>query len=123
MAKKEDLLHGLDNLLDGAPKRRQREAPAGGEQMISGQERERRSRSGRKAAGDNRERLTANLSYTSLAIDKQLYAKLRQIARDNELPYKDLLNAAIRKYIELYEEKYGPVEISPESSKSADSLI
>ena len=117
MNKKTDLIQDIDNLLGTENKKKT--VP----EQITGQEAERRSRVGRRNSGDDRIRLSEQTMYTSLAIDKDLYAKLRQIATINNLPYKDLLNAAIKKYIQLYEAKYGPVTSPRESKITADSLI
>ncbi len=119
MNSKDDMIQGLDNLLENKTQKTEKTAST----EPSKQEQERRSRTGRPQNGDNRKRLTKEYAYTSLAIDKDLYAKLRKIAFDNGLPYKDLLDAAIRKYIELYEAKHGPVQTSSELKISADSLI
>jgi predicted DNA-binding ribbon-helix-helix protein len=125
MAKKEELMKSFgDRIAKGSPT--QKKAPAtiaDGEQMISAQEQERRSRSGRRATGDTSPRAAATEIKTSLSVDTELYDVLREIARRNGLPYKDLINACIRKYIELYEAKNGPVVLPRESRISADSLV
>ena len=94
-----------------------------GEQTLSAQEKERRSRSGRRPTSDNSPRVTDTYAYTSLALHNETYEKIREIARRNGLPNRDLVNAALRKYVELYEAKNGPIEPSRESKISADSLI
>ena len=68
------------------------------------------------------ENITANDQRTSLVIDKHLYRKIVQIAMDNGFSNKDVMNAAMRSFIERYEEKYGPITL-PESKISADELI
>ena len=68
------------------------------------------------------ENMTANDQRTSLVIDKHLYRKIVQIAMDNGLSNKDVMNAAMRSFIERYEEKHGPLTL-PESNISADELI
>lgn len=120
MNDKEKFTAGMGSLLDRKPTK---EPKAEASREISVQEQTRRERAGRHKNGDDREKLTANNMYTSLAIDKDLYAKIRIIAQVNGLPYKDLLNAALSKYIELYEKKHGPVTTSRESNISAESLI
>lgn len=125
MAKKEEMLQRLDGLLSGPARNPRREAaPASPDagRAISAQELERRSLAGRKPSWD-RERLTANRTYTSLSLDSESYSKIREIARINGLPYKDLIDAAMRKFVELYEERHGPVVISGEPRISADSLV
>lgn len=121
MSDKKSLSAGFGNLLDRRPVQKPASRPAGDE--ITEQEKERRSRAGRHRNGDSREKLTANIMYTSLAIDKDLYAKIRAIAQANGLPYKDLINASLSKYIELYEKKHGAVDVTRESNISAASLI
>ena len=90
---------------------------------ISEQERVRRSRAGRKKAGSTETRLGDTMTFTSLRLHTETYNKIREIARRNGLPYCDLINAAIRKFIELYEAKNGVIELPRESNISADSLI
>lgn len=126
MAKKEDLMTSFGKRIsEGSPK--EQKALAGpipvSVETISAQERERRSRTGRRKAGDNSPRATDVYAYTSLALDNDLYEKIREIARRNGLPYKDLVNAAMRKYIDLYEAKHGAIVVPRESNISADSLI
>ena len=78
MAKKEEMLQRLDGLLSGPARNpRRKVAPASPyvEREISAQERERRSRAGRKPSWD-RERLTANRTYTSLSLDSESYSKI-----------------------------------------------
>lgn len=101
------------------PRRKQPKKPAPVEQTESAAEPRKGSAPARPARG----RIGSAPKYTSLAVDASLYEKLREIARINGLTYSDLVNAAMRKYIELYEEKYGPVEPPRESRISADSLI
>lgn len=77
-----------------------------------------------KRAGRNSriEEIKGNDFRTSLVVDKSLYNQICQIAVANGLNYKDVLNAAMRLYIEKYEKKHGP--ITPrESNISADDLI
>lgn len=129
MAKKEDLKNGfLKRIENGSPSPKTDQSPGNvereiGEHTISAQERERRSRSGRKRVGDTSARLTDSYEYTSLALDVNLYEKIREIGKRNGLPYRDIVNAALRKYIELYEDKNGPVTVSGEAKISAESLI
>lgn len=129
MAKKEDLMSGFGTRIsEGSPTlRKPPVAPADGERSgereISGQERERRSRTGRRPAADNSRRVTESYTYTSLALDDELYEKIREIARRNSLPYRDIINASLRKFIELYELKNGKISTSRESRISADSLV
>lgn len=66
---------------------------------------------------------TARRTYTSLMLDMELYNKIREIAKINRLPYNELMDSAMRKFIELYEAKNGPVDLAGESNISADSLI
>ena len=125
MAKKDDLMKGFgDRIAKGSPApKKANAADDSGERMISAQELERRSRAGRRATGDTSPRATSTEIKTSLSIDMELYDVMREIARRNGLPYKDLINASIRKYIELYEAKNGPVVLPRESRNSADSLV
>lgn len=129
MAKKEDLMSGFGTRInEGSPTlRKSPAAPVDGERSgereISGQERERRSRAGRRTASDTSKRVTESYTYTSLALDDELYEKIREIARRNSLPYRDIINAALRKFIELYELKNGKISTSRESRISADSLV
>ena len=110
MAKKEDLKNGLSNVLNNESANVQTRQPFGGNP-------------GRPQRGDTRTRAHENACYTSLYLEKEPYEKLREIARRNGLSNKELLSAAIKKYIELYEAKNGPVEIPRESKISAESLI
>ncbi len=129
MAKKEDLMTGFGTRIsEGSPAlRKSSTAPddgeRSGERKTDDQERERRSRTGRRSTEDTSRRVTESYTYTSLALDDNLYEKIREIARRNSLPYRDIINAALRKYIELYEAKNGPLSTSRESRISADSLI
>jgi len=110
----------LDSLLDGTDKRQSQISETG---PVSRQELERRSRTGRRPSGDTRERLTDDRMYTSLSLDEDAYTKIRLIARLNGQPYRDLVNATLRKYVELYEKRHGPVEQVKKPEISADSLI
>lgn len=125
MAKKSDLKTSFgERIKSGRPtSARPIEKDNTDEQMISAQDRERRSRYGRKKSGDNSLRATDAYCYTSLALNLDLYNKVREIARRNALPYRDIINAAISKYIELYEAKNGVIKTPRESKISADSLI
>ena len=129
MAKKEELKSMFGQRISGgspAGKKAPTAKPVetnNGEQMISAQEAERRSRTGRKPSWDKSKRLKEQSSYTSLSLDGELYDKIREIARVNALPYKDIVNAALAKYIELYEAKNGPIIMPRESNISAASLI
>lgn len=101
------------------PRKKQRKSPNPAEQPEAAPET-------RKPAGpsrNERSRIGSAPKYTSLAVDAALYEKLREIARLNGLTYSDLVNAAMRKFIELYEEKHGPVVPPRESKISADSLV
>lgn len=76
-------------------------------------------RPGRKA---RLEKIGYNDFRTSLNIDRNLYQSINQIAVCNGLTCKDVMNAAMRLYIEQYEKKNGP--LTPRQSKiSADELI
>ncbi len=110
MAKKQDLLENITDVLENEGEKIQSRKPFNG-------------KPGRPARGDNRERAKSVHCYTSLMLEKLPYEKLREIARINGLSYKDLVNASIRKFVELYEAKHGPVETSRESNISAESLI
>lgn len=110
MAKKNDIKSGLESVLNQEGEKILKRQPFAG-------------RPGRPTRGDTRVRAHESSVYTSLYLNRENYEKLREIARINGLTNKDLLDAAIRKYIELYEEKYGPVEVARESRISADSLV
>lgn len=92
------------------------------EHLLSVPDAEARLSAGRPRKGDNRPRMLETNKRTSLTVDKELYGTLCQIAYDNGLNIKDVMNAALRKYISLYEAKHGPVT-RRESRISADSLI
>ena len=92
------------------------------EHLLSIPDVENRLSAGRPRKGDNRPRMLETNKRTSLTVDKDLYATLCQIAYDNGLSIKDVMNAALRKYISLYEAKHGPVT-RRESHISADSLV
>jgi hypothetical protein len=92
------------------------------EHMLSVPDADSRLTAGRPRKGDNRPRMLETNKRTSLTVDKELYATLCQIAYDNGLSIKDVMNAALRKYISLYEAKHGPVTLR-ESHISADSLV
>ena len=127
MAKKEDMKKGIENLLAGGPKPkpvpRERQVTDEADATISAQERERRSRTGRRRTDDTRPRATQAYNYTSLALDLDLYEKIRQIAIRNGLPYRDIVNAAMKLYIDRYEAKNGVIETSRESRISAMDLV
>lgn len=126
MAKKENLKNGFGSLLQKGntiTKDKTSVNNSTSEQTISAQEQERRRRAGRHKAGDGSKRSMESYAYTSLALEIDAYEKIRQIASLNGLPYRDIINAALRKYVELYEAKHGPVQTPRESNISADSLI
>lgn len=128
MAKKQDLIDGFESRIKDTVRNDKKPAPrnASGrpaDKPVSAQELERRSRVGRKSAGSTESRLGDARTYTSLRINAEQYEKLREIARRNGLPYCDLIDAAIRKFVEQYEAKHGQVEVSRESHISAESLI
>ena len=110
MAKKNDIKSGLTDMLNQEEEKILTRQPFAG-------------RPGRPPRGDTRVRSRESSCYTSLYLEREPYEKIREIARINGLSNKDLLNAAIRKYVKLYEAKHGPVEIQRESKISADSLV
>lgn len=128
MAKRQDLIDGFQSRLKETSKNDKKPAPRKTDgqpdgKPLSTQEIERRSRVGRKGAGNAESRLGDARTYTSLRINAEQYEKLREIARRNGLPYCDLIDAAIRRFVEQYEVKHGQVEVSRESHISAESLI
>lgn len=120
MAKKEDLMNGFGTRInEGSPALRKRPSDSpNGER--SG---ERKDNVRKRGANSEARKGSQTYTYTSLALDDELYAKIRRIADDNSLPYRDIVNAAFRKYVELYEAKHGPVQTPRESHISADALI
>ena len=125
MAKKEDLMNGFGQRINkgAAPAAKEPEPGTVPSPKINPQEAERRSRVGRKKSWDTSPRLTDSYNYTSLALNEEIYKKIREIAVRNALPIRDIVNAALSKYVELYEAKHGPITPSRESHISADSLV
>lgn len=109
MASKEDLKAGLTDLLSsrGTTKKNEQSSAAPVKMPV------------KKTRIEN---VSSNDQRTSLVIDKYLYRQIVQIAMDNGLTNKDVMNAAMRSFIERYEEKHGPLTL-PESNISADELI
>lgn len=110
MANKKQLLDDLSGVLNKEEEKVQTRQPFNG-------------KPGRPARGEIRQNTQNELCYTSLVLEKEPYEKIREIARANGLSYKDLVSAAIRKFVELYEAKHGPIQTSRESKISAESLI
>ena len=59
---------------------------------------------------------------TSLVVNRNKYAKIRQIAIDNSLNINEVIDVALDMVIETYEKKYGPISAS-ESRISASDII
>ena len=119
MGNKEDLKAGLNELLNRKPaaKKSKLESTAAETQSKPAEMTEKRS--GRKSRMED---VSGGEQRTSLVIDKILYKQINQIAVLNGLTYKEVMNAAMRNFIERYEEKHGP--LTPrESNISADELI
>lgn len=110
MSSKKNIREGLADVLNTEAEKIQTRKPFAG-------------RPGRPSREEGRIRAHEKACYTSLYLDREAYEKLREIARRNGLSNKELLDAAIKKYVELYEAKHGPVETSRESNISAESLI
>lgn len=110
MAKKNDIKNGLTDMLNAEGEKILTRKPFAG-------------RPGRPARGDARVRSHDVNCYTSLYLERESYDKLREIARLNGLSKSELVNAAVKKFIELYEAKHGPVEVQRESNISAESLV
>lgn len=125
MAKKSDLMTGFgERIKSGSPTAKKPASQnTAREQTISAQEVERKSRAGRKPSWDKSPRLKDTYQFTSLALNAEVYEKIREIATLNGLPYRDIVNAALNKYVEMYEAKHGPLETARESKISADSLV
>ena len=117
MADKEKLMKGLDDLLEKKPSQKRKEDEAGAREAAH------RNGVGRPRKGDNRERLSTTNMYTSLSLDKETYGKIRIIAQINNLSIREVMDAALRKYIGLYEAAHGEVVTPRESKISADSLV
>ena len=129
MAKKEDLMSGfVRRIEEGTPtpsKVVESAKPAfrSGERKELTPQQKKRMRDGKKNVSTGGMPARSNYLYTSLALDADLYEKIRQIADANGLIYRDVINAALELYIERYEAKNGPVETLQESKISAKSLI
>ena len=122
MGTKEDMKAGLTELLTKkvTAKKGQNSTPEKNEVKTSSHTpRVSQDKSKKRSRMEN---ATANDYRTSLVIDKFLYQQIVQIAGTNGLSIKDVMNAAMRAYIERYEAKHGPIT-PPESSISADELI
>lgn len=117
MGNKEDMKNGLENLLSqNKTSKKKDKRPS---RMMEVQDEPKSNRPGRKS---RMEQITSNEMRTSLVIDRFLYQQMCQIAVSNNLTYKDVMNAAMRNYIERYEKKHGPITVQ-ESNISADDLI
>ena len=124
MAKTEDLKNDFGNRMKkGTPVRKSLDdrlkEGADGERTESAKAPTAAIRRGRAAA----ERIGHAYNYTSLHIEPGVYEQLREIARRNRLTYTEVVNAAFRKYVELYEARHGSLETPRESNISADSLV
>lgn len=118
MGKKEDILKGAAGILQ------ERASKPSGKVVEPSSEREQKENAGTsRTPAKPAARVWANRKYTSLCIDQDAYEKLREIAHVNNLSLSDLVDAAIRKFVSLYEAQYGVVELSRESKISADSLV
>lgn len=123
MGNKEEMMSDISQLLSGKsngqkPKSKVKKAVP--ETKVSTEEAAtEHKRPGRKS---RLEKIGYNDFRTSLNIDRNLYKLMNQIAVTNGLTCKDVMNAAMRLYIELYEKKHGPLT-SRESKISADDLI
>lgn len=117
MGNKEDIRSGLKDLLGKKPDAPKKDKKAGRMQDIEPETVS--SRLGRKSRMNE---MSTNEMRTSLVIDRTLYQQLCQIAVANNLTYKDVMNAAMRLYIDKYEKKHGPITVR-ESNISADELI
>lgn len=118
MAKKEDILKGAAGILQERTSK-----PSGKVVKPSSEREQKENKSTSHDSTKPAARVQARRKYTSLCIDQDAYEKLREIARRNQLTYNEILDAAIRKYVSLYEAQYGVVELSRESKISADSLV
>lgn len=58
----------------------------------------------------------------TVKIDRELYDKIIHIADSNIVNIKDIVNVALRNYVEKYEQKHGTITLR-ESNISAESLI
>lgn len=58
----------------------------------------------------------------TVKIDRELYDKVIHIADSNIVNIKDIVNVALRNYVERYEQKHGTITLR-ESNISAESLI
>lgn len=126
MADKKQMTDGIVDLLNDskrvrAPKPGSRKEPASTAPEPSGETP--KHKAGRISSGDSRPRLTNNYQFTSFAVDREQYELIREIARRHGLSYKEVVDAAFKKYIELYEAKNGPIKIVRESNIRADDLV
>ena len=108
----------ISKMLESRPKKFRRGVPLGeqgGEQMESTE------KAGSPMYKANK--LKKKFRYTSLYLDSDLYEQVREIAKHNSLSYTEVIKAAMRKYVELYDAKNGPIEPVRESKISADSIV
>lgn len=59
---------------------------------------------------------------TSLVVNREKYAKIRQIAIDNSLNINEVIDIALDMVIETYEKKYGPIAASESRISEADII-
>lgn len=119
MGNKEDLKAGLNELLNSKPAQKKSKTEPVSSDSSTRLTQQVENRPGRKSRMED---VSGGEQRTSLVIDKRLYQQINQIAVLNGLTYKDVMNAAMRNFIEKYEEKHGPLT-QRESSISADELI
>lgn len=124
MAKKEDLMTGFGNRMRKDPPVRKSlgdrlaDEPEG-EHPESAPEPVRTAPGNRTASA----RIGRKYNYTTLYVEPAVYEQLREIARRHRLNYNEIVNAAFRKYVELYEARHGSLQTPRESNISADSLV
>ena len=115
MGNKEDMKAELTKLLNkkAEPIRKKRQEPLPATDLTE------EKRPGRQSRPENR---MVKEIRTSLVINRNLYQVINQIAIMNNLTIKEVMNAAMKLYIDRYEQKNGPIT-SRESKISADELI
>ena len=123
MATNNKMTEDISKMLESRPKKFRRGVPLGeqGGEQTESTEKTGNEKTGSRAYQDNK--LKKKFRYTSLYLDSDLYEQVRQIAKRNSLSYSEIINAAMRKYIELYEAKNGPIVPVRESKISADSIV
>lgn len=130
MTQKNDMKKGLDDLL-AAPGKKQKPVSKPSKEITADEQFEsikiehnpvRRGRPAKTEQPNGRDSLTTQFRRTSLMVNKELYKKISTIASINSLSVSEVINASLKLYITMYENKHG--EITPrESNISADSLI